>query len=52
MSIDPARVNVMGGAISRGHPIGARALIEVTKQESEYRRFCDGRVKHFSPAGD
>ncbi len=38
LKLDPAIVNVNGGAIALGHPVGATGLILVTKLLSEMRR--------------
>jgi acetyl-CoA C-acetyltransferase len=38
LKLDPAIVNVNGGAIALGHPVGATGLILVTKLISEMRR--------------
>lgn len=38
LKLDPDRVNVNGGAIALGHPVGATGLILVTKLLSEMKR--------------
>ena len=43
LGVDPERVNVNGGAIALGHPIGASGARIITTLAHELRRRCGGR---------